>query len=138
MVEQVTPLINELNAPFWAAAEEGRLLLPVCVASDRCFWPPSPVSPFVTSGAVGWRDSAGEGVLLGAVVYRRVFQKAFEAVVPYGVGLVELDEGPRLQAYVGDPDSLACRPGERVVIAFERIIAGGPRVPTIRRIDARE
>jgi hypothetical protein len=138
MTEPVTPIVNELNAPFWQAAEEGRLVLPVCVSSGRCFWPPSPVSPFVTGGGTAWRDSKGEGLLRGAVVYRRVFQKAFEGVVPYGVGLVELDEGPRLQAHIADPDSTRYLPGDRVAIAFEAIVAGAPKVPTVQWIQGGE
>src|SRR4051794_10420215 len=114
MSEPIDPIRNALNAPFWAAAEEGRLVLPVCVATGRCFWPPSPSSPFVSGGATAWRDSPGDGTLRGLVIYRRVFQKAFETQLPYGVALVELDEGPRLQAYVAEPEGPgAPRAGDR-------------------------
>jgi uncharacterized protein len=135
MSEPVSPIVNALNAPFWAAAGEGRLLLPTCVATGRAFWPPSPLSPFVGGGAVDWRASPGEGTLLSVVVYRRVFQQAFAPRVPYGVALVQLDEGPRLLAFVAKPDAAdAPRVGERVAIGFAPAVEGGRSVPTLHSI----
>jgi len=132
MGEPVAPILNELNAPFWAAAEEGRLLLPQCLTTGRAFWPPSPVSPFVSGGPTGWSPARGEGVLRALAVYRRGFQKAFEPLLPYGVGLVELDEGPRLQAFLPTPDGAdAPRPGDRVRLTFARLLPNGPKVPTL-------
>ena len=135
MSEPVAPIVNELNAPFWAAAAEGRLALPVCLQTGRFFWPPSALSPFVSSGPTGWREAPDEGTLRSLVIYRRVFQKAFEAQLPYGVGLVELDAGPRLQAHVAAPDGPdAPRAGERVALRFAVAVDGGPRVPTLVRL----
>ena len=134
MVEPIAPIINELNAPFWTAAEEGRLVLPLCLTTGRAFWPPSPISPFVSSGATGWSPARGEGVLRALAIYRRVFQKAFEPLTPYGVGLVELDEGPRLHAFVptqGGADEP--KPGDRVRLSFTRLLPNGPKVPALTR-----
>ena len=132
MGEPIAPIINELNAPFWAAAEQGRLVLPQCLTTGRAFWPPSPISPFVSSGATTWRAARGEGVLRALAIYRRVFQKAFEPLAPYGVGLVELDEGPRLQAFVAAGDGVdAPKPGDRVRLSFARLLPDGPNVPTL-------
>lgn len=132
MSETVSPILNALNTPFWAAAAEGRLILPACVATGRAFWPPSPVSPFVTGGAVAWREARAEGVLRGVVVYRRVFQKAFERLTPYGAALVELDAGPRLMAHLARPDDPAApRPGARVRLGFAPLFEGGPAVPIL-------
>jgi hypothetical protein len=134
VAEPIAPIVNELNAPFWAAAEEGRLVLPQCLTTGRAFWPPSPLSPFVSGGATGWSPAGGEGVLQALAVYRRVFQKAFEPFAPYGVGLVELDDGPRLQVFIFAPDDAdAPKRGDRVRLSFARLLADGPKVPTIAR-----
>jgi hypothetical protein len=134
MDQIVAPLRNALNAPFWAAAERSVLALPTCVASGRAFWPPSPVSPFVTAGAVAWREAEPVGMLRSIAVYRRVFLKAFEAVTPFGVGLLELDAGPRLLAHVPYPDDPgAPAVGERAILRFAPIVDGGPPVPTLIR-----
>ncbi len=134
MAETLEPILNSLNAPFWTAGEQGRLVLPTCVATGRAFWPPSPVSPFVSGGAVDWRVAEAVGALVSVVVYRRIFQKAFEPLTPYGVGLIELDAGPRLMGHVPHPDDpAAARAGERAVLRFTRLIDGGPPVPTLFR-----
>jgi uncharacterized OB-fold protein len=134
MDQIAVPLRNALNAPFWAAAERGVLALPHCLASGRAFWPPSPLSPHVTAGAVAWRETEPVGVLRSLVVYRRVFLKAFEAVTPFGVGLLELDAGPRLLVHVPHPDDpTSPAVGERAILYFAPITDGGPPVPTLIR-----
>ena len=139
MAEILDPIHNQLNAPFWAAAEAGRLTLPTCTATGRAFWPPSPVSPFVTSGAVEWRAFKAVGRLLSVVVYRRVFQRTFEPLTPYGVGLVELDCGPRLMAHVPNPDDPdAPRAGQRARLDFIRLFDGGPAIPALFQLNARD
>lgn len=129
MAEAIAPVVNALNAPFWAAAARGRLDLPVCLDTGRAFWPPSPISPF-TGGPVAWRAAEPAGTLKGMVVYRRVFQKAFEPLSPYGAALVELDAGPRLMVHVSDP-ATAPEPGASVRLAFRPLLEGGPAVPVL-------
>ncbi len=134
MAEPIAPIVNELNAPFWTAAEEGRLVLPLCLTTGRAFWPPSPISPFVTGGATSWSPAGGEGVLRALAIYRRVFQKAFEPLAPYGVGLVELDEGPRLHAFISTGDAAdAPKAGDRVRLSFASLLPDGPKVPALTR-----
>ncbi len=128
MSEPVTPIVNALNAPFWAAAQRGELVLPHCVDTGRAFWPPSPISPFA-GGDVDWRAADPRGVVRALAVYRRPFQKAFEPLMPYGVALVELRGGPRLMAHVSDPDGDAPRVGDAVVIAFQAVLADAPPIP---------
>jgi uncharacterized OB-fold protein len=130
MGEPVSPIRNALSAPFWDAARERRLVLPWCIRTGRHFWPPSPVSPFTTAGAVEWREADRHGILMGVAVFRRTFQTAFAERIPYGVGLVELKAGPRLQVHVPNPDAASApQTGDRVTIVFASIVKGGPLVP---------
>lgn len=130
MDESAEPIVNTLNAPFWEGAKAGRLVLPHCVVTTRAFWPPAPVSPFVTGGGIAWREASAEGVLCALVTYERVFQAAFRALAPYRIGLVALDAGVRLQAHLsgasGGPEI-----GERVVIGFANLAGGKLPVPVI-------
>jgi uncharacterized OB-fold protein len=126
-MDSATPVLNALNAPFWTAAQAGRLVLPCCVQTGRLFWPPSPFSPFQTGGVVEWRPAAPEGKLLARAIYRRTFLKKFEPLMPYAIGLVELDAGPRLQAFIAHPDGIgAPKAGERVRLRFEQIVENSP------------
>jgi len=130
MSEHLNPEINELNLPFWNAASEGQLLLPYCAATGRHFWPPCPVSPFLTGGTVEWRSIDAAGTLRAVVTYRRVFQKILSDFIPYRIGLVELAGGVRLQAHL---PGAADRPsiGERVKIGFSPLLSDSRPVPTI-------
>jgi uncharacterized OB-fold protein len=130
MTESVDPPINTLNTPFWEAARGGTLLLPHCAKSGRAFWPPSPVSPYVTGGEVAWQAVSPTGILRASVVYERVFQMAFKPLAPYRVGLVELDCGVRLQAYHAGPSG-APAIGDRVTIGFRHLAGGNYPVPVI-------
>ena len=132
MGEPLAPLVNSLSEPFWTAAAEGCLALPHCVETRRPFWPPSPASPFVTGGAVEWRDTVPEGALRTRAVYRRRFQKALE--VPYAIGLVELEGGVRLQAHIPDPDDESSpQAGDAVTLYFQSLRGDCPPVPHARR-----
>lgn len=129
MAEPITPLVNALNEPFWTAAAEGRLVLPLCVRTNRFFWPPASVSPFAGGTDVAWREAAPDGVLVARVVYRRVFQQALHGTMPYAVGLVALETGPRLLAHLPHPDDEgAATAGDRVRLVFRSIVDGGPKV----------
>jgi len=127
--------VNTLNKPWHDAAARGELLLPFCAATGRAFWPPSPVSPFATGGAVEWRAVKPEGILRARVTYRRGFLKDFDPLMPYGIGLVELTDSLRLQAHVTAPDSdSAPRAGDAVRLVFEKLLDRAP-ILTARKIE---
>lgn len=129
MAERLAPVVNTLSQPFWDAAASGRLCLPFCAATDQAFWPPSPSSPFSTSGEVVWRDIPPEGVVRSLVVYRRAFQQALADRLPYGVALVEVAPGARLLAHVPDPGAAAA--GDRVRLGFRPLREGELPVLTL-------
>jgi len=130
MSETIEPDITDLNKPFWDAAARGELLLPHCVKSGKSFWPPSPLSPFVTNGPVEWRPVEPHGVLRSLVTYRRVFQKALAELIPYRIGLVELAGGVRLLAHLAG-ESGAPAVGDVVCIELAPLRRGARRVPII-------
>ena len=130
-----SPTLNDLNAPFWSAGQADRLVLPFCVTTGRAFWPPSPISPFVTSGPVEWGEAKPSGIIRSVIVYRRIFHADFKPLAPYGVGLIELDAGPRLMAYVPAPDEpMAPRAGDRGRIEFITLPAGQIAIPALFRM----
>lgn len=132
---ELDPIVNDLDAPFWDGARAGRLMLPFCLATGRAFWPPSPLSPHVSRGAVEWRVVEPVGVLQAVVIFRRSYHQALAARMPYGIGQVALDAGPRLQAHIVDPDGIgAPRAGDRVRLDFAALIEGGPAVPIACRL----
>jgi uncharacterized OB-fold protein len=129
MAEDASPIVNALNRPFWNGADLGELRLPHCRDTGAAFWPPSPASPF-TGGPVDWHPCDPLGEVESVVVYRRPFQQAFAALLPYGIALVGLRAGPRLLAHVETPHAPgAPRVGSTVEIRFRRLIEGPHPLP---------
>jgi len=119
MSDIADPIINALNRPFWDAAAAGTLVLPHCVTTGAAFWPPSPLSPYAAGEDVEWRGVTPVGHIESVVVYRRAFQAAFANRLPYGIALVMLRCGVRLQAHIETPDDYAApRSGDEVVLRF--------------------
>lgn len=126
MDETADPIVNALNRPYWEAAARGELVLPCCAATGVAFWPPGPISPFVDAG-VEWRAVDPHGTVRALAVYRRGFQQAFAARLPYGIALVTLACGVRLLAHVPSADDPAApRPGDAVRLRFERVAGAAP------------
>ena len=107
------------SLPFWEGAKAHKLLLPRCNSCGKSWFPPSQRCPHCLSANFEWRECAGQGRIYSFVVFHRVYHPAFEEDVPYAVGVVELDEGPRLIANImGLPlDDIRC--DMRVRVFFE-------------------
>ena len=107
---------------FWEAAKTGRLFLPKCNACGKFWFPPSRRCPHCLSSDFVWRESKGEGRIYSFVVYHRVYHPGFEGAVPYTVGIVELDEGPRLLSNIVGimPDAARCDMRVRAVFQEQR------------------
>lgn len=134
MSGSAAPIANDLWQPWFEGAADDRLVLPHCQTTQRAFWPPSLVSPFVTGGEVQWHEVRPMGLLTAQVTYRRGFLNAFKSLLPYGCGLVQLECGVRLQAHIAQPDDAnAPATGSRVVLRFRSLIAGDPPVPCIEK-----
>ncbi|MFC4944234.1 Zn-ribbon domain-containing OB-fold protein [Pseudonocardia sp. GCM10023141] len=111
------PDVNDPGtAPFWAATREGEVRVQRCGECDYLRWPPGPVCPECLSRDAAWIPVQPTGRLVTFCVYHRAFHKGFAADVPYAVGYVELDSGPRLYAaIVGELDALEIGAAVRAV-----------------------
>ena len=65
------PTLNPGDAPYFAAAAEGRLLLKKCSDCGEVHHYPRPFCPFCWSGNVDWTESRGTGVIYSYSVTRR-------------------------------------------------------------------
>jgi uncharacterized OB-fold protein len=99
MTEYTLPLPDvedPLTAPFWAAAREGRLVAQSCATCGYLRWPPGPICTECLTPGGEWTEVSPHGTLYSYAEYHRALDPRFAADVPYTVGLVELDEGPRM------------------------------------------
>lgn len=98
--------------PFWESLREGTLLIHSCADCDQRFFPPSPICPHCHSSGVDWAETTGRGTLYS---FTRTHATAAGFDDELVVGVVELDEGPRLLAPI-DESYDALEIGDRISI----------------------
>ena len=99
------PLVTDPDyAPFWEGARRHELLVRRCQECGEYQWPSRPMCSHCHSFDLEWVKVSGKGTLYTYTVANRAFHPAFQGDVPYGVVIVELDEGPRM---VGNSEGVA-------------------------------
>lgn len=89
------PQIDNVNAEYWQAAREGRLLVQQCPACGHRQWYPRALC--TECGAEPeWLETAGRGTVHTFTIIRQQGIPAFKAELPYAVVMVDLEEGPRV------------------------------------------
>jgi uncharacterized protein len=102
------PPFNEEARPFWEAAADGRLVVPVCDACGHHIWYPRSWCPVCGDEAVTWTEMSGRGTVYACTVVRKGMGP-WAAAAPYVGAYVELEEGPRILTNVvtDAPDDVA-------------------------------
>jgi uncharacterized protein len=110
--------------PFWAAAQERRLVMPRCDHCSAFRFPPTVACLTCEREGYTWVDVSGRGKVFTFVIYRRAFRAAFKDKLPYVLAVIELEEGPRIPSnVVGMPvEEVECEMPVRVV--FEEVRDG--------------
>ena len=113
---------DEVTAPFWAGAREGRLLVQHCGACGTPRFPPRLFCGRCRSGRIDWRPSAGRGRIWSWIIAHGPTLPAFADRVPYPVVVVELDDMPGIRL-VGNLVAAAGAainsvPADRIAIAM--------------------
>ena len=92
-----------LTDAFWAAAGRRELVRPVCRDCGRSFFTPQIACPGCLSENWAYEPSTGRGRVYSATVVHKPPSPEF--VVPFRLGIVDLDEGwSMLAELVGGPD----------------------------------
>ena len=113
-------LTDPLTAPFWQAASKGTLLVQQCASCGYLRWPPGPVCPQCLTPGGDWTPVTPAGTLYSYAEYHRALAPAFADDLPYAVGLIELDAGPRMYGtMVGLPRTADV--GRRVRAVFDPV-----------------
>jgi uncharacterized protein len=122
--------IEAEGAPFWRAAEQGKLELPRCESCHRWTWFPRATCP-ECGAPCQWIATSGQGKLTAFAVERRGVS-AGHVQAPYIVGLVTLDEGVSILSNIicCDPDELHA--GAALSVTFVKG-KDGVTLPVFRR-----
>jgi uncharacterized OB-fold protein len=107
------------SQPFWDACARHELIVPRCEDCGRFWFPPSNRCQHCWSPRFGWTPVSGRGRLYSFTVFRRAYAAELADQVPYVVGVVELEEGPRLITNVVGYDPADVRVDMPVEVVFD-------------------
>ena len=125
---------DELNKPFWDAANEGRLVILNCKACNRLRHPPAPACDQCGSGDhLEWKEMSGRGKIYNYGVVYDCPVRVLKEDLPFNLAVIMLDEDPGIQMYSHLPgipvDEVPV--GASVEVVFEAT-ANGQKVPEWR------
>lgn len=105
------PIIDSDGETWWAAIQDGILMVTACATCGRNSLYPRPFCPYCWSERVSLTPSGGRATLYTWTVVH-------QAPVPYVVAMVDLTEGPRLMTNIENcsPDDLEA--GLELILAF--------------------
>ena len=95
------------SQPFWDALARHELVVQRCDDCGRFWFPPSNRGQHCWSPRHAWQQVSGRARLYSFTVFHRAYAAELADQLPYVVGVVELEEGPRLITNV-----VACDPAD--------------------------
>jgi uncharacterized OB-fold protein len=130
-----SPVPDELDKPFYEAANQDRLVVQYCANCARFQFPPRAACGNCLSGAaLDWREVSGRGRILSRVVVHDTPVSTLIPDQPFNVATIALDENPEvimLSHLPGTPvDDVPI--GAQVEVMFEVTPATGQKVPEWR------
>ena len=119
-----SPPMSVENEAFWAAANEGKLMIPRCKDTGQFFWYPRNLSPFTLSNNVELVEASGKGTIYTYSVMRR-------ADPQYVIAYVTLEEGITMMTNIVDCDYDTVAVGQAVELDFYET-ENGQKVPVFK------
>lgn len=125
--EKPLPAVTTLTKPFWDYCAKHELRMQFCKESNEWIWYPKGWCPSCGKrSAIEWRALSGKGKVYSFTIIRQVIENspAFNKDLPFVVGLVELDEGPRIYSNVTGAKPEEVSIGDRVSVYFDDVAPG--------------
>lgn len=89
------PRVSGFTQPFWRALDAGRLLSTRCMSCGQQSFPPRKLCRACWSTSVEWIELGSTGRLY-SFTRIHVAPQAFRSDAPYAIGIIDLENGPRL------------------------------------------
>lgn len=115
------PAVTEEGREYWEGCKRHELLLQQCKECGKLQFPHRTICIGCFSVALQTVKASGKGKVYSFSTVYRAPSKGFLQDLPYTVGLIELDEGPRITSNI-----VGCKPeevkiGMKVEVVFEDI-----------------
>ncbi len=121
--EKALPEVSSVTKPFWDYCKSHELRMQFCTSCEEWIWYPKAWCPSCGKRSnIEWRKLSGKGTVYSYTVIRQVIDNspAFQADLPFIVGLVELDEGPRIYSNIAGKE---VEIGDAVSVFFDDVTA---------------
>lgn len=115
------PRINDDNRDFWDGCSKHELRFQKCCSCNHVRWPAALICPKCHSKETTWIISSGKGKLYTYAVYHIAYHNGFKSELPYVVGVVELEEGPRFLSNIVECDSQNLKCDMKMEVIWEDI-----------------
>jgi uncharacterized OB-fold protein len=110
------PVRDRDSAPFWDAADAGRIRLQVCTGCERGVFPPTPGRCPYCGLALEWRDHDREVSVYSWIGVEHAIHDWEAGLIPYSIVLARLDGRPDVRLpclYAGSAADLSLhQPGK--------------------------
>lgn len=123
------PTADERSAPFFDGASRGALVLQRCTNCGDHHFPITEICTNCLQTEMEWVDASGAATLFTFGVMHYLYHPGFAKELPYNVSVVELAEGPRMNASVDAPNE-DLEVGMALKVAFDTV--DGVAVPIFR------
>ena len=130
-ITKPVPVPDEITAPFFDGARDGRLMLQHCTACNEWSFPVRERCPHCFADKLEWRQSSGKGTLYTFAIMHQVMNPGFASSVPYNVCQVDLAEGVRMVSNVVGIPNAALRIGMALEVFFDDV-GENVRIPKFR------
>lgn len=100
---RILPAPDNASRHYWQSAADGQLVVQRCTDCGRYQFYPRALCT-ACAGETEWVAAAGRGTLHTFTVIRQNRSEAFADLLPYAVGIVELEEGVRMMSNIIDCD----------------------------------
>jgi len=114
---------------FYKFVSERKLMAAKCKKCGTMLLPPRPMCTKCFSSDLEWVELKNKGKLLTYTVIH-VSSKQFESLIPYAVGIVKLEDGPKLPGMIQDVKPEKISVGMSLEVDFDTTIPSEwPRWP---------
>jgi uncharacterized OB-fold protein len=123
-MSDVLPPLPEPNPDtreFWDGCRRHELRLQRCAECGTARFAPRPACPWCASLEFAWFTASGHGRVHSWTVVHRPTLPAFQHLVPYAAGLVQLDEGPFMVGQLRGCSPADLRAGAPVRVEFDDV-----------------
>jgi hypothetical protein len=106
---------------FYRFIGERKLMAAKCKKCGTTLLPPRPMCTKCFSSDLEWVELKNKGKLLTYTVIH-VSSKQFESLIPYAVGIVKLEDGPKLPGMIQDVEPEKISVGMSLEVDFDTTI----------------